>query len=501
MLKLTRARNKKQDMTAMNDDLVAAVVNRFEQARTKRDAWLDLWQDCYDYTLPEHARFTGVAGVPSRKREQLFDGTAADAVDQLASSLLGHLTPPWVNWFGLTPGLDVPADRSVALGQILDQSTGILQNQIDRSNLMVELHQCFLDLVVGGTAVLQIDTLPPGRMTSFACRAVPLSEVILDSNNGTDLNRVYRRRKITGAILSAMPLAGAMHLYDMASKNPEKTFEIIEFSEQSEQGYQVGSIVLDDGIAPTLIAAQTLSASPFIAFRWMKTPGEFYGRSPVMKTLPDIKTANKVVELILKNASIAVTGIWQAEDDGVLNLANIELVPGAIIPKAVGSAGLKALEMPARFDVSQLVLDDLRSRIRHAMLVDRFAQLDGRHMTATEVMERAAEVGLLLGATYGRLQTELLTPLLTRLYDILRARGEIADLPLDGRSVMLVHRSPLARTQAQSGVQPIMTWLDSLSRLGGGAAGIVNGPAVARELADHLGLPNNFMNQSTNEGV
>jgi len=28
-----------------------------------------------------------------------------------------------------------------------------------------------------------------------------------------------------------------------------------------------------------------------------------------MKALPDIKTANKVVELILKNASIAVTGI------------------------------------------------------------------------------------------------------------------------------------------------------------------------------------------------
>jgi hypothetical protein len=33
-----------------------------------------------------------------------------------------------------------------------------------------------------------------------------------------------------------------------------------------------------------------------------------------MKTLPDIKTANKVVELVLKNASIAVTGIWQASD-------------------------------------------------------------------------------------------------------------------------------------------------------------------------------------------
>ena len=67
-----------------------------------------------------------------------------------------------------------------------------------------------------------------------------------------------------------------------------------------------------------------------------------------MKALPDIRTANKVVELILKNASIAVTGIWQAEDDGVLNPANIKLVPGTIIPKAVGSAGLTPLEAPGR---------------------------------------------------------------------------------------------------------------------------------------------------------
>lgn len=501
MLKLTRGRKPKHNPVLDNDDIVKGVMTRFDAARTKRDGWLSLWQDCYDYTLSEHARFTGVSGVPSRKREQLFDGTAADAVDQLASSLLGHLTPPWVNWFGLASGLDVPSDKADVIGDILDQSTRILQNQIDRSNLLVELHQCFLDLVVGGTAVLQIDTLPLGAMTSFACRAVPLSDVILDSTNGTDLNRVYRRRKVTGATLSGMALGDAAALYDTAIKNKEKMFEIIEFSEKNNVNYQVGSIVVDDDMEPVLIGARTLSASPFIAFRWMKTPGEFYGRSPVMKTLPDIKTANKVVELILKNASIAVTGIWQAEDDGVLNLANIELVPGAIIPKAVGSAGLKALEMPSRFDVSQLVLDDLRNRIRHAMLVDRFAQLSGKHMTATEVMERASEVGLLLGATYGRLQTELLTPLLTRLYDILRERGEIADLPLDGRTVMLMHRSPLARAQAQSGVQPIMSWLDSLSRLGAGAGAFVNGPIVARELADQLGLPENFINHQPNQGV
>jgi hypothetical protein len=93
-----------------------------------------------------------------------------------------------------------------------------------------------------------------------------------------------------------------------------------------------------------------------------------------MKALPDIRTANKVVELVLKNASIAVTGIWQADDDGVLNPATIRLVPGTIIPKAVGSSGLTPLAAPGRFDVSQIVLDDLRARIRHALLADRLGR-------------------------------------------------------------------------------------------------------------------------------
>ena len=104
-----------------------------------------------------------------------------------------------------------------------------------------------------------------------------------------------------------------------------------------------------------------------------------------MKALPDIKTANKVVELVLKNASIAVTGIWQADDDGVLNPATIRLIPGSIIPKAVGSAGLKPLDAPGRFDVSDLVLSDLRDRIRRCLLADRLGQVDQPGMTATEV--------------------------------------------------------------------------------------------------------------------
>ena len=153
---------------------------------------------------------------------------------------------------------------------------------------------------------------------------------------------------------------------------------------------------------PVLLADGRFAESPCVAFRWLKAPGETYGRGPVMKALPDIRTANTVVEMVLKNASIAVTGIWQAEDDGVLNPATVRLVPGTIIPKAPGSAGLTPLAAPGNFDISQLVLNDLRARIRASMLADRLGPPQDAKMTATEVLERGAQTARLLGATYGR---------------------------------------------------------------------------------------------------
>jgi hypothetical protein len=254
-------------------------------------------------------------------------------------------------------------------------------------------------------------------------------------------------------------------------------------------GHRFAAVLDTEDGAPVLLASGRFAENPFVAFRWLKLPGETYGRGPVAKALPDIRTANKVVELILKNASIAATGIWQAEDDGVLNPATIRLVPGAIIPKAAGSAGLTPLAAPGNFDVSQLVLRDLRERIRGALLADRIAQAERAAMTATEVMERSATAARLLGATYGRLQVELLTPLIARCLAVLRRRGEIPHLALDGREVRLVYASPLARVQARADAADTILFLEAAAKLGGEAAATIDAGAATRWLGRTLGAP------------
>ena len=44
----------------------------------------------------------------SVSNDALFDGTAPDAVDQLAASLLAGLTPSGGKWFSLSAGEQVP---------------------------------------------------------------------------------------------------------------------------------------------------------------------------------------------------------------------------------------------------------------------------------------------------------------------------------------------------------------------------------------------------------
>lgn len=294
----------------------------FDRACTVRDDYTSLWQECYTYTLPENAQFTGALSAPGKARAAIFDGTAPDAVDQLAASLLAYLTPAWTNWFTLESGHGLGDDARASLGPRLVKSTAVLQDQIDRSTLYTDLHQCFLDLVVGGTACLAVYPNEIGSPVRFRTEAIPLNDLILGADNRGDLTTLYRRRTVTRAecaalreLSPALPL-GSLQLPDedqarhgpisehssleIRSNDTDEQIEIIEFCRPDQGGYLIGAFIATPRDDTDLIYVTTRETSPYLVFRWQKTPGIPFGRSPVMKVLPDIKCANTVVELILK---------------------------------------------------------------------------------------------------------------------------------------------------------------------------------------------------------
>lgn len=456
------------------------LLARQARALDRRRPLEPVWQACFDHVLPP------LAGAPA-----LFDATAADAAEQLAASLLAELTPPWSRWFGLAPARPMgEGPEAQAMAVALEDAALALQGHFDRSNFALEMHQAFLDLVVAGTGVLMVEEAPLGEASAFRFAAVPIRTALLEEGESGRLETVWRQSKLTAAqVVARFPVAPPAGILQAAAAGDPALRIVVEalWPERGAVGY--AALLADDPGRPAVLAEGRFAENPCVAFRWLKVPGEVYGRGPVMKALPDIRTANKVVELILQNASIAATGIWQAEDDGVLNPATVRLVPGAIIPKAAGSAGLTPLAAPGNFDVSQLVLQDLRARIRGALLADRLGNPADSRMTATEVLERSAQAARLLGASYGRLQAELLTPLVHRCLGILSRRGEIPPVLLDGRRAVLRYESPLARVQGRADAANTLLFLDAVNKVGGAAAAQVDGAAATRWLARTLGAP------------
>lgn len=476
------------------------VIERFRRAKERRSTWEAHWQECYDYALPQRDGFIRSGQAGEKKTDKLFDGTAPDAVDQLAASLLSQLTPPWSRWFGLAAGTDTPAEDREELAADLEATASVLQSHLDLSNFAVEMHQCYLDLATAGTASLMLEEAAAGAPSAFRFTAVPLAQVILEEGPFGGLDNTFRKSEMSISQLRArFPEAELPDEVLRASgRDSDARFPVVEAVISQEPGYAYLAVLENASTRigdVTVLKEGQFEMSPFINFRWLKAPGEVYGRSPVMKVLPDIKTANKVVELILKNASIAVTGVWLCDDDGVLNPATIKLTPGTIIPKAVGSKGLTPLESPGKFDLSQIILNDLRTGIRRALLADKLGQINGPKMTATEVLERASEMARILGATYGRLQSELLTPLIKRALAILARRGEIEPFRIDGRYVELEYKSPLARYQAQQEAQNTLMWLEAVQSMGPAAMAAVDQAAAVRRLGRAYGVPNELIRE------
>lgn len=258
----------------MAEDAGAELLRGFTEAKRARVTWEAHWRECYDHTLPAHE--AAERAVPGSKRSnRLFDGTAADAVGQLAASLLAQLTPPWSRWFRLSPGPDVSAEDRAAIAEALERAGEVLQSHFDRSNFAMEAHQCYLDLAVAGTASLLFEEEAPGRGSAFRFTAVPLFETALEEGPGGALDVTWRRSELTDAQLRhRFPDAPPP---EADGREGKRRTGVVERVAPATAGYEYRA-VLDRADGAVVVASGTFERSPFVNFRWLKAPGESYGR-------------------------------------------------------------------------------------------------------------------------------------------------------------------------------------------------------------------------------
>ena len=483
------------------------IMKRADKADTRKEQWRNIYEECYEFALPQRNLYSGYyeGRTPGQnKMARVFDATAINSTQRFANRIQSALFPPYRNWCTLQAGNDVPAEQKDEISAALDVYTDKMFETIRQTNFDLAMSEFLLDLCVG-TAVMQVvpgDGDAPVRFT-----AVPQYLVSLEEGPHGVVDNVYRRMRVRVDVIQRQWPDAKMpeELARKMDEHPEEEVDLLEATiwSESEQTYCYHLIYARDKKAAGAaeLVYRTMKVSPWIVARYMKVAGEVYGRGPLVSALPDIKTLNKVKEMILKNASIAVSGVYTAADDGVLNPQNITIAPGAIIPVARNGGpqgeSLKPLKAAADFNVSQLIINDMVMGIKK-MLLDDTLPLDTQSArSATEIVERMKELSQNMGAAYGRLITECMMPLVNRILYVMDEKN-IVDMPVkaDGKVVRVVPVSPLAQAQNMEDLQNVLQFAQIAQAAGSMGQVAVNQDEMIDYIVEKMGVPRRVVNNA-----
>ena len=480
--------------TGIAGDIVERLLKRYERCRAIRENWLSVWEECYEYTLPmRESFFTESSG--QKRTDRIFDETAVVGVQEFASRLQSGLVPNFARWADFKSGMETPKDQQDEINEALDGVTEYVFEIIQNSNFNQEIHEAFLDLAVGTACLLveEGDAVSPVRF-----QAVPLSHITLEAGPDDSIGSVYRTRKMRLADVNIVWPEAKIPDQSVAKlrNNPDMMVDLIECTirDYTKLPDEVNHYYVFMKSEKTLLFAESFEgrgSNPWVIFRWSKAASEVYGRGPVMNAISAIKTCNLTVELVLENAQMAISGMYQVDDDGMINTDNINLVPGTIIPRAPGTQGLTPVAPAGNFNVSGLILEDMRANIKRALYNEMLGNPNRTPMSATEVAERMADLSRQIGSAFGRLQAEMVQPVLARIVHLLVRQGRIEMPVLNGREVKVVSVSPLARAQLQQDIVTVDRFLEMIgARFGPEMLNIfLRQDVAAQYIADKLGVP------------
>lgn len=472
------------------DTAAENVIRRFDSAVALRGNWESHWEEIARRVLPNYAgSFTshGMTRSQGEKRtEEMVDATAALALPKFASVMESMLTPRTSRWHRL-----MPTDRALLKNRNVklwfEDVTDILfdYRYAPKANYAGQGFETYQSLGAFGTGTLFIDSLSDGGLRY---KSIHLGEIHFLENHQGIIDTAFRKFPLTAR--QAMQKFGKANdkvpdrIKDaVKSSNPgdsEKQFWFIHCVRPRED-YSPGRKDFK-GMAFTseyvnveekiVVREEGYGSFPYAIGRYVQAPGELYGRSPAMMALPAIKVLNEEKKTVLKQGHRVVDPVLLAHDDGVLD--TFSLKPGAVNAGGVNADGrplVHALQT-GNLSLAKEMMQDEQATIKDAFLLSLFQiLLETPQMTATEVLERTREKGILLSPTMGRQQSEFLGPQIERELDVLAQQGLLPPMPQflrdAGGQYKVEYDSPLSRAQKAENAAGLFRTVDW-------AAGVIN---------------------------
>lgn len=487
-----------------------SLLKRYNKLKAQRGNWETLWDEVANYVLPNKADFISEKAKGEKRGTDVYDSTAIQSNQLLAASLQGSLIPANTRWFDLRFRSDALNDNQEASGW-LQECAERMNTEFNQSNLNTESGETFQDLGSFGTAPLLFDivTKDDGSFGGFNFQSLHLGGVILDVNNKGKVDTVFR--KFTYTARQALQEFGddvGEKIAKDAADNPDKPYDFLqvimprklkaepEFNAPPKMRKFACHYI---NIAEKLLVKETgYYELPILAPRWGKITGDIYGFSPALTARADIRTLNEARRLSLT--------AWEKSIDPPL-LAERNAIMGKFSFKASSVNYVKDIngfrEMPqaTNWNADQLMLQDVRTSVRRIFFADQLELQEGPNMTATEVEVRYELMQRMLGSTFGRLQSEFLTPLVERAFYAMLRNNALPQPPevvlQEGGDLDIEYIGALARSQRMEDVTNIQRLAQSVLELSQVSPEVLdkfNADEALDTIAKRLGVPADIVN-------
>jgi hypothetical protein len=455
--------------------LSAELKNNLSKLMSMRSTWESHWQELSDYCLPRKAEVTKERQRGDKRSTLLFDATSVHALELLAASLHGMLTSSANRWFSLRFKSTQLNDDDEAK-EWLEDSMDQMYLAFARSNFQQEIFECYHDLICFGTSALMIEE-DEDDIIRFSARHI--KEIYIQENKKGLADTIYRRFKLPAqAAIEKFGMENVSKAFaNTFKKDPFQDVEVIHVvrprtvfnsSKADKQNMPFQSIYFEYETGH-IISIGGFKEMPYVIPRYLKASTEIYGRSPAMNALPDIKVLNKMVETSLKAAAKQVDPPLLVSDDSMLS--PIRMSAGSINYYRAGSRDtIQPLQIGQNTSATLNAENQRRQAIAKIFHVDQIigASEQSSNMTATEVIQRSEQKMRILGPVLGRLQSELLQPMILRVFNIMLRNRMFKEAPevLANQEIDIEYVSPMALAQRGQELQSLMRGLEIFGSIG-----------------------------------
>ena len=497
--------------------LADMIVRLFTQLHTWRATTGTHWEETAELILPTSRNtffFNNFNWPGQKKTDRQVDATGMMALHRFAAICDSLLTPKNMMWHGL--GANDPyvmKDRPSRLW-FEDTTRRLFQYRYAPiANYAAQNNFSYQQLGAFGNQAMFVDTpaLATGQR-GLRFKSIPIGEMFWMENHQGIIDSFVRWFRLTAEQAKKMfkdkfpeVLRPALEQYSQwpydflhyvgprEDWNPERS-DFIGMPFQSAYVSVQGRCLLAEGGYHTF---------PVACSRYEQTPGEVFGRGPAQMVLPALKTLNAEKATFLKVGHRIADPVLMTADDGLVGTFN--LTPGATNPGFMNADG-KPLVAPLQFgniQITKEMMAEEKALINDAFLVSLFQILtESPQMTATEVIERINEKGILIAPTLSRQESERFGPEIHRSLDLLSQQGLLMPMPPRLKEARgeydVVYTSPLAKAQKAQQAAGFMRMVESV----GGIVNITQDPSLLdefnfsraiRDQADIYGVPESYM--------